>query len=32
VLLGPIFLPMICIFIGLGLGFIIRSLIIKKGL
>lgn len=32
VLLGPIFLPMICIFVGLGLGFIIRSLIIKKGL
>jgi hypothetical protein len=30
VLLGPIFLPMICIFLGLGLGFIIRSLIIKK--
>jgi hypothetical protein len=30
VLLGPIFLPMICIFIGLGLGFMIRSLIIKK--
>jgi hypothetical protein len=29
VLLGPIFLPMICIFLGLGLGFIIRSLIIK---
>ncbi|OGO77926.1 MAG: hypothetical protein A2Y23_04210 [Clostridiales bacterium GWB2_37_7] len=30
VLLGPIFLPMICIFVGLGLGFIIRSLIIKE--
>jgi TM2 domain-containing membrane protein YozV len=30
VLLGPIFLPMICIFLGLGLGFIIRSLITKK--
>jgi hypothetical protein len=30
VLLGPIFLPMICIFLGLGLGFIIRSLLIKK--
>jgi hypothetical protein len=28
--LGPIFLPTICIFLGLGLGFIIRSLIIKK--
>jgi hypothetical protein len=30
VLLGPIFLPMICIFLGLGLGFIIRSLILKR--
>jgi hypothetical protein len=30
VLLGPIFLPMICIFLGLGLGFIIRGIIIKR--
>jgi TM2 domain-containing membrane protein YozV len=30
VLLGPIFLPMICIFIGLGVGFIIRSFLLKK--
>jgi hypothetical protein len=28
-MLGPIFLPMICIFIGLGIGFIIRSIILK---
>jgi hypothetical protein len=30
ILLGPIFLPMICIFLGLGLGFIIRFLILKS--
>jgi hypothetical protein len=29
VLLGPIFLPMICIFIGLGIGFIIRCFALK---
>jgi TM2 domain-containing membrane protein YozV len=29
VLLGPIFLPMICIFIGLGIGFLIRWFILK---
>jgi hypothetical protein len=29
VLLGPIFLPMICIFLGLGIGFIIRFFILK---
>lgn len=29
VLLGPIFLPMICIFLGLGLGFIIRFVYLK---
>jgi hypothetical protein len=29
VLLGPIFLPMICIFIGLGIGFIIRYFVLK---
>lgn len=29
VLLGPIFLPMICIFLGLGLGFIIRFFVLK---
>jgi hypothetical protein len=29
ILLGPIFLPMICIFIGLGIGFIIRYLILN---
>jgi hypothetical protein len=29
VLLGPIFLPMICIFLGLGIGFIIRHFILK---
>ncbi|MDF2530633.1 MAG: hypothetical protein K0Q65_214 [Clostridia bacterium] len=29
VLLGPIFLPMICIFLGLGIGFIIRFLILR---
>lgn len=29
VLLGPIFLPMACIFVGLGLGFLIRSIAIK---
>jgi hypothetical protein len=29
VLLGPIFLPLICIFIGLGTGFIIRFIILR---
>jgi TM2 domain-containing membrane protein YozV len=29
VLLGPIFLPMACIFIGLGIGFIIRYIILR---
>jgi hypothetical protein len=29
VLLGPIFLPMICIFLGLGIGFIVRFLILR---
>lgn len=29
VLLGPIFLPMICIFVGLGIGFIIRFIVLK---
>jgi hypothetical protein len=29
VLLGPIFLPMACIFIGLGIGFIIRYLVLR---
>jgi hypothetical protein len=29
ILLGPIFLPMICIFLGLGLGFIIRFFLRK---
>jgi hypothetical protein len=29
VLLGPIFLPLICIFIGLGAGFIIRLIILS---
>ena len=29
VLLGPIFLPLICIFIGLGIGFIIRYIILR---
>jgi hypothetical protein len=29
ILLGPIFLPMICIFIGLGIGFIIRYFILN---
>lgn len=29
ILIGPIFLPMICIFIGLGIGFIIRFFILK---
>lgn len=29
ILLGPIFLPMICIFLGLGLGFTIRFFILK---
>lgn len=29
VLIGPIFLPMVCIFIGLGIGFIMRFLILK---
>jgi hypothetical protein len=29
VLLGPIFLPMICIFLGLGIGFIIRFFILR---
>lgn len=29
ILLGPIFLPMISIFIGLGIGFIIRSILLK---
>ncbi len=28
-LLGPIFLPMLCIFIGLGVGFILRYIILK---
>ena len=30
ILLGPIFLPMISIFLGLGLGFIIRSILLKR--
>jgi TM2 domain-containing membrane protein YozV len=30
VLLGPIFLPMICIFLGLGIGFIIRGILMSK--
>ncbi len=29
VLIGPIFLPMICIFLGLGLGFMIRAYLLK---
>ena len=29
VLLGPIFLPLICIFVGLGIGFIIRYVILR---
>lgn len=29
VLLGPIFLPLVCIFLGLGIGFIIRHVILK---
>ena len=29
VLLGPIFLPSICIFIGLGIGYIIRYIILR---
>jgi hypothetical protein len=29
VLLGPIFLPMLSIFIGLGIGFIIRRIVLK---
>jgi hypothetical protein len=29
ILLGPIFLPMICIFLGLGIGFFIRYLALK---
>jgi hypothetical protein len=29
VLLGPIFLPMACIFLGLGIGFVIRYLALK---
>lgn len=29
ILLGPIFLPMICIFVGLGIGFIIRYLFLR---
>ena len=29
ILLGPIFLPMICIFLGLGLGFVIRFFTLK---
>lgn len=32
VLLGPIFLPMICIFIGFGLGFLIRLFILEVSL
>jgi hypothetical protein len=30
VLLGPIFLPMICIFVGLGIGFIIRYVCLRS--
>ena len=29
ILLGPIFLPMICIFLGLGLGFVIRHVLLN---
>jgi hypothetical protein len=29
ILLGPIFLPMACIFLGLSIGFLIRALILK---
>ncbi|HYE09471.1 MAG TPA: hypothetical protein VEF53_04780, partial [Patescibacteria group bacterium] len=29
VLLGPIFLPMLCIFIGFGIGLIVRFLILR---
>lgn len=29
ILLGPIFLPMICIFLGLGLGFVVRHFLLK---
>jgi TM2 domain-containing membrane protein YozV len=30
ILLGPIFLPTICIFLGLGLGFLIRHILLNK--
>jgi hypothetical protein len=29
VLLGPIFLPLICVFIGLGIGFIVRYILLS---